>query len=199
VPRRLESDEFRALFDRYFRVVHTYVARRVRADEDVDEIAIAVFEVAWAKFEQIPIEPHTRQWLLLVARHKIANHSRGAARWGRLIERLTSYRAVAPIELDELGTEDDVALRAFGRLSAAHREVLALIAWDGLSYAEAAAVLRCSTDAFGVRLFRARAAYRDAFELENRRGSPAASMPNGDAPRRHRLRRREHVRGGADD
>jgi RNA polymerase sigma-70 factor (ECF subfamily) len=45
---------------------------------------------------------------------------------------------------------------AWERLSAADREVLALVAWEQLSVADAARALGCSASVFSVRLHRAR-------------------------------------------
>ena len=53
-------------------------------------------------------------------------------------------------------SERDAARVAFSRLSASQREVLQIVAWEGLDASEAAVVLGCSTGAFRVRLHRAR-------------------------------------------
>jgi RNA polymerase sigma-70 factor, ECF subfamily len=47
-------------------------------------------------------------------------------------------------------------VEAVQRLSAAQREVVLLVAWEGLSNREAAIALGCSTPAFELRLHRAR-------------------------------------------
>ena len=51
---------------------------------------------------------------------------------------------------------DPAVWEAWNRCDLADREVLALIAWEELSVAEAARVLGCSAPQFSVRLFRAR-------------------------------------------
>jgi RNA polymerase sigma-70 factor (ECF subfamily) len=50
----------------------------------------------------------------------------------------------------------DAFATAFAQLEEHEREVLRLVAWDGLSTREAAGVLECSAAAFRVRLHRAR-------------------------------------------
>jgi RNA polymerase sigma-70 factor (ECF subfamily) len=45
---------------------------------------------------------------------------------------------------------------ALQRLSFDDQEVLRLVAWEGLSHAEVAQVLQCSTNAVGIRVHRAR-------------------------------------------
>ncbi len=47
-------------------------------------------------------------------------------------------------------------LYALGQLNQADQEALLLVAWDGLSYQEAAQVLGCTRTAFGLRLYRAK-------------------------------------------
>ena len=53
---------------------------------------------------------------------------------------------------------------AVGQLSSADQEVLLLAAWEGLSHAEIATALDCSTDAVDKRLQRAKQRLRSQFE-----------------------------------
>jgi RNA polymerase sigma factor (sigma-70 family) len=175
------EQDFRRVYDRYYGDVDAYVRRRVRSPEDVEEIVNAVFLVAWQKFDRLPVDASLRHWLLLTARYKIGNRIRSAQRAGRLFERLTRHRVVivASFDLDQATFDDPVVLHAFMTLRPAQQEVLALVVWDGLSYAEAAAVLKCTVNTFGVRLNRARAAYRAAFEREMLRSDPSAGAGGG--------------------
>ncbi|GAB2818915.1 hypothetical protein GCM10027176_24190 [Actinoallomurus bryophytorum] len=52
--------------------------------------------------------------------------------------------------------EDSAVAEVFDRLPDRDRELLALVAWEGLSHAEIATTLGCSSNAVGVRLHRAR-------------------------------------------
>jgi RNA polymerase sigma-70 factor, ECF subfamily len=172
---------FAEFYDRHYFPVLGYVHRRVSSPEDAEEIVNTVFQVAWRKFEKLPGEPRNRQWLLLTARQTIANQSRGVERWRRLIERLSAHHIQADeeFEFDDVPSPDPMVIRAFQTLSRAYQEVLALAIWDGVSYEEGGAVLDCSPNAFGVRLNRARAAYRAALERERAvgvsAGAPAVS------------------------
>jgi RNA polymerase sigma factor (sigma-70 family) len=169
--------DFRRVYDRYYSDVDAYVRRRVRSPEDVEEIVNAVFVVAWQKFDRLPQDASLKHWLLLTARYKIGNRIRSVRRFGRLFEQLTRHRLVsaATFDLDAASFDDPIVLRAFMALKPAQQEVLALVVWDELSYAEAAAVLKCTVNTFGVRLNRARAAYRAAFEEEMSRGERSLS------------------------
>lgn len=163
------TDEFRRFYDRHYWTVVEFVSRRVASAHDVDELVNSVFTIAWHKRGDIPAEPRDREWLLLVARHKVANFQRGIGRWEKLIDRLSRIRnPAASATVDDVAVVNDVAIRALKTLRSTHREVLMLIAWDGLNYAEAAAVLGCSTNVFGVRLHRARQAFARAYEEECR-------------------------------
>ena len=85
---------------------------------------------------------------------------------------------------DSLGRRDELA-SAFADLEEAEREVLRLVAWEGLSTRDAAAVIGCSPGAFRVRLHRARRKLAKGLKnagprpLEGRRGP---SMPAEEGP-----------------
>ncbi|WP_017570164.1 sigma factor-like helix-turn-helix DNA-binding protein [Nocardiopsis halotolerans] len=69
--------------------------------------------------------------------------------------------------------ERDTAIRALDRLSAADRELVMLLAWEGLELAEAARVLGCTAATARVRLHRARR------RIERLLGSPAPEEEAG--------------------
>ena len=95
---------------------------------------------------------------------------------GRLIARIEASHAAAP--QPALGDPDGRLTRALRQVPAAEREALMLVAWEQLSYAEAAQVLGCSPNAIGIRVHRARARVREAF------GEPPPGKPgprNADA------------------
>jgi RNA polymerase sigma-70 factor (ECF subfamily) len=55
--------------------------------------------------------------------------------------------------------------QAFSALTEQDRELLLLIAWEGLDMAQAAQVLGCSRNALGVRLHRARKRFAAALRI----------------------------------
>lgn len=61
-------------------------------------------------------------------------------------------------------TEREAALQALAGLPEADRELLTLIAWQGLSARQAAQVLGCTTATLTVRLYRARRRLESALE-----------------------------------
>jgi RNA polymerase sigma-70 factor (ECF subfamily) len=66
----------------------------------------------------------------------------------------------------EVLAERDEVLAAFAALRERDREVLRLVAWDGLTPAEAASVLDVTRLAFSVRLHRARRRLQHALERD---------------------------------
>ena len=63
---------------------------------------------------------------------------------------------------------------AFRGLPEADRELLALVAWEGLDNGQVADVLGCSRNAVRIRLHRARARLADAMAQQSARSWPAA-------------------------
>jgi RNA polymerase sigma-70 factor (ECF subfamily) len=127
---------------------------------EVDDVVAETFVVAWRRIGSMP-DP-ALPWLLGVARGVAANTTRSANRRNALHTRLASAepapdRAAA---LDGSDAESGSVMAALDRLSAADRELLTLIAWDGLTPAAAAQALGCSRATLAVRLHRARARLR---------------------------------------
>ena len=144
------------LYGRHAAAVHAYALRRVdRAT--ADEVVAETFVVAWRQLDRIPPEP--LPWLYGVARRVIANQMRGANRRAALLGRLSSQPVIADLEMPMSET-----LQQLQRLGARDREVLLLVAWEGLSQAQAAEVLGCSNVAVRVRLHRARSRLRDLLD-----------------------------------
>lgn len=142
---------FELLYGRHAAAVKAYAMRR--AGESVaDDVVAEVFVVCWRRFEEIPAEP--LPWLLGVARRVLSTQRRGEQRREALARRLESdlgvFVASQPV------SEDGVLAAALARLSENDRELLLLIAWDGLSPSDAATVLGIKPATARVRLMRAR-------------------------------------------
>ncbi len=130
---------------------------RRMAGRDLAEDAVAeTFAVVWRKRDLIP-DP-ALPWLYAIAVRVIANQRRGIERRRALGERLAHAEPSGGGGVDPVDSIDrrDAFAAAFGRLSEQEREVLRLVAWDGLDNGDAARVLGCSPGAFRVRLHRAR-------------------------------------------
>jgi RNA polymerase sigma-70 factor, ECF subfamily len=139
-------ERFEQIYLEHRRAVEAYVRRRA-PESVVEDVVSETFLVCWRRLDRVPAEP--LPWLYAVARKTLANHRRKLAREG------TERPELATAEPEPLG--DSVLAAAFASLRERDREVLRLVAWEGLSLAEAAAVLACSRVACRVRYHRAKA------------------------------------------
>jgi RNA polymerase sigma-70 factor (ECF subfamily) len=97
-----------------------------------------------------------------VARHVIANQRRGERRRSALGERLAANVDQAALEAVPSDEATGELARAFATLSEADRELLSLVAWEGLTRDELAVALGTNRAAVRLRLHRARKRLRDA-------------------------------------
>ncbi|HTX47476.1 MAG TPA: sigma-70 region 4 domain-containing protein, partial [Solirubrobacteraceae bacterium] len=122
-----------------------------------------VFLVVWRRLDQVPSE--CLPWLLAVARRALANRRRSARRASALEERLADGRSA------EEPSKDLGLLSALSTLSTRDREVLLLIAWEGLDHSEVAEVLSIRRAAVATRFHRARRRLAAALAAEQGAGS----------------------------
>ncbi len=153
-PERHRRERFEALFERCHPQVRAYVLRRA-PQAIVEDVVSETFLVAWRALDSVPGEP--LPWLYGVARRTLANHRRGHLRSAALSARLTRTLVSPPEQEGPVSQEVEPQLRnALLALTVREREALLLVAWEGLSPAQAASALGCSSAAFRVRLHRAR-------------------------------------------
>lgn len=154
---------FEAIFEQQFDVVLRFALSRVEP-ETAKDVTAETFLAAWRSMDTLPPEP--RPWLITVARHKIADHYRATGRRDALAASLAITAPSAAGDPAEAVAETGSVRAALARLRPTDQEILRLLAWDGLSRAEAAQVLGCSTALFAVRLHRARRRLREALDAE---------------------------------
>jgi len=171
-----DSERFERIYREHFRAVLRFAAARIDPERAKD-VAAETFLVAWRRLDDVPAEP--RAWLLGVARKAIAGQFRSETRRDALAVRLRGAEGAESTDPPELLADRDEVLAAFAALRERDREVLRLVAWDGLDAAEAADVLGVTRLAFTVRLHRARRRLERALEPE-----PSSSAPQK-TPRRH--------------
>lgn len=153
------SDEtrFRALFDQSYPTVVRYAYNRGHRGPDAEDLVSATFEVAWRRLADVPDGEDATPWLLVVVRNLSRNAGRRARRHGVLIEPWAEPEHVVGLG----GLEDSVAAReqllgALAALKEIDRELILLVAWDGLEPAQAGEVLGLRAGAARSRLHRAR-------------------------------------------
>ncbi|MDQ2723951.1 MAG: sigma-70 family RNA polymerase sigma factor [Actinomycetota bacterium] len=153
-PTSAAAVRFEQLFTDYHLPVARYAQRRI-ADDAVADVVAEVFTVAWRRLGDIgtPALP----WLYQVARHVLANSNRHHRREAEFVRLQASALAAVPGDDPALVAASRLtAAAAFGQLGENDREILALVAWEGLDLGGVAGALGVSRGTATVRLHRAR-------------------------------------------
>lgn len=173
-----ERDEkwFVALYERAYADVLRYARRRVGEDAARD-VAAETFLVAWRRLDEIPAE--SLPWLYGVASGVLANEWRRSRRQDRVAARIAASLPVIPEDGTEQIEESASVAAGLATLSESDREVISLVAWEGLDARAAAQVAGCSPGAFAVRLHRARRRLQQALEDQYVKQSRRTSVSYG--------------------
>ncbi|MCX5410972.1 RNA polymerase sigma factor [Streptomyces sp. NBC_00059] len=174
VRRSLEDpDAFAALFDRYADDIHRYAARRL-GTEAADDLMAETFVIAFQQRRRYDLaRPHARPWLYGIVTNLVGGHRRAEARRLRALSRAESAapgdgggdgepladRVAARVSAEGIRSE---LARALAALPARYRDVLLVVAWGDLDYAEAAEALGVPVGTVRSRLHRARKKLREA-------------------------------------
>ena len=143
---------FERIYAEHADAVRAYVRRRAPAAV-VDDVVAGVFVVALRRIDDVP--RNALPWLYAVARKTLANERRR-----RHDLPLTQEPAYEP---EPVG--DPRLAAAFAALSDADREILRLVAWEGLPFRDVARVLDVSPVAARVRFHRAKARLAAGLEV----------------------------------
>lgn len=137
-----------------------YLQRRVHVVDEAADLLGETMLQAWRRADACPADAERqRMWLFTIAAHVLANHRRGAVRRHRLADRLrTAVSRDAPPEDSERHAVRDAVLR----LHEAHRELVMLIHWDGMTVVQAAELLGINPSTARSRYAAARSALREA-------------------------------------
>jgi len=150
--------DFERIYAEHVDAVRAYVRRRA-PESVVDDVVSDVFVVALRRIEDVP--RNALPWLYGVARKTLANERR---------KRREVSLAHEPSYEPEPVTDPQLAT-AFASLSDADREILRLVAWEGLAFRDVARVLELSPVAARVRFHRAKTRLAAALE------APASFRP----------------------
>jgi RNA polymerase sigma-70 factor (ECF subfamily) len=167
-----DAEEFGALFERHSRAVYNFAFRSTANWAAAEDAASDVFLTAWRRRGEVVFTTESGSvlpWLLGVAANQLRNQRRSGRRASTALGRLNA-RAVQPDHSDEtLGRLADEAQMAevqavVERLPEHERDVLALCAWAGFDYAEAAIALDVPIGTVRSRLARARTHLQELVE-----------------------------------
>jgi RNA polymerase sigma-70 factor, ECF subfamily len=149
-----DADRFTAIYDACRQRVWAYVVSRA-GRQIADEVVSETFAIAWRRRDDVPDSP--LPWLLGVARNVLRDGIRAEARRASLAAELRTWaEPVTGADVGEDVAERLAVLRALAVLGEDDREILILVAWQGLTPRDAANVLGCSAATLRVRLHRAR-------------------------------------------
>jgi RNA polymerase sigma factor (sigma-70 family) len=161
------EESFTAVFDRHFRDVHGYVARRLGQDM-ADDVAAETFLTAFRLYDRFDAGRGDRlAWLYGIATNLMRRHRRDEVRGYRAMTRLAPVDTVANHDDRVVTRVNAEGLRgalaaALAGLSTGDRDVLLLVALAGLTYDQVAEALGISYGTVCSRLNRARRKVRAA-------------------------------------
>jgi len=167
-----DADSFAVLFRRYVSPITLYGVRRCSDPDDVADLVAETFLVALqASGRYIPETDTALPWLFGIARRVLAKQRRRKAGTRRLLVKATNTLLhFTASEEDSIAAAIDAARQAplleagLASLSSSEREVLELVAYDGLSPSEVATMLNLSPNAARLRLSRARRHLRNVLD-----------------------------------
>jgi RNA polymerase sigma-70 factor (ECF subfamily) len=172
---RIAFDEaaLESFYRAHVELVEKFIARRVADPHLAADLTADVFLAA---IEAAPSYDSRRgtpsAWLVGIARNVVACEFRRAARERRARDRIDARELLDTDDVVRLQERIDAEAHARGvldaltRLPAGEREILELVAVDGLNPREAASVLGITAVAARVRLHRARSAMHKALKPE---------------------------------
>lgn len=180
------ADEFTEAYRANYGDLLRFVRRRVDPG-DADEIVAEVFTIAWRRWSDAPED--VRPWFFGIA-YNVLSQSQRTWRRQRALELRVAGEPSRPSSTPLGAADDAIDLKAaWGRLDSRDREVIALVAWDGLTGDEAAQVLGCSRATFAARLSRA----RRRFAAQVSRGHPPGPASDMRSPADHAITHRAPV------
>ncbi|GAA0945475.1 RNA polymerase sigma factor [Nonomuraea longicatena] len=151
-----EAERFASVYAATYEQILGYAVRRCEDPEDAADVVAETFATAWRRVHALPDGDEARLWLYGIARKTLANHRRGRVRRQHHSAELDADVADLYAHDPDSAVELSTIARTFRELSDGDRELLSLVAWEGLDHAELAKVLGVSRNAVRIRLHRAR-------------------------------------------
>jgi RNA polymerase sigma factor (sigma-70 family) len=175
---------FGDLYQSHARAVQSYCLWRTADLGEAEDATATAFLEAWRRRERLTLTTESAAPLLLgIATNVLRHQWRSRRRHRDALARMrvsepapedVEAEAIARLDAIRAVSEGGAAIRALPRRD---REVLALLAWAGLSYAEIAVALGLPVGTVRSRIARARARLGDAFP-----DPTAVPRPEGETP-----------------
>jgi len=160
-PQGIEG--FEALFELHARTIYNFCFRRTGDWAQAEDLTSVVFLEAWRRRGQVDlVDEPALPWLYGVATNVVRNARRSLRRHRAALERMPAAQPTPDFAQEAAERLDDErrmreVLDAVHSLPSHDQEVLALCAWEGLSYEDAARALEVPVGTVRSRLSRARA------------------------------------------
>ncbi len=153
------------LYDRFGDRIYNYCYRRTASWSDAEDLTSEVFLTAWRTRARAPeSEDGQLPWLYAIATNVLRNHTRSARRGTAAIHRLPVPGDARPADdvIEQMTSEQRLraALDRLAEFPQSHQDVFWLVAWEELSYEQAAQALDCPVGTVRSRLSRVRQALR---------------------------------------
>lgn len=157
-----DADALTEVFDRHADRIYRHCFRLTADRADAEDATATVFLEVWRHRQRVQVHDGTvAPWLYGVATNVCRNLTRGRRRHLRAVARLPrpdeqpdhADRVVERLDTEHRARE---VLAAIDRLPQRERDVVALVAWSGLTYEAAAAALDVPVGTVRSRLSRAR-------------------------------------------
>ena len=178
------DDGFSAVFSSHSADVLRFARRRLGGDDAAWDVVSDTFTSAWRNWNRRPADDALLPWLYAIAANAIRDRHRAAGRQRRLVGRLSMLHPdVAVPDLASGVLDRDGLAAAFARLSPADREVLMLVAWEGLTDASAIGlVLGLRPGTVRARVHRARRRLRELLALTDDEAAEEGEMTSASQP-----------------
>jgi RNA polymerase sigma-70 factor (ECF subfamily) len=150
-----KETRFRALFSENYLQLAGYARHRGLNVEETDDLIASTFEVVWRRFENVPAGDEAVLWLYGIAYNQLRNLRRSKRRQTRLAARILPIASM-PDSADPSDILVETIRAALRALALEDREVILLVAGEGLSAEEVGVVLGCGAVTARSRLHRAR-------------------------------------------
>lgn len=152
------NERFTQLFEACGPRLYAYACRQV-GRANAEDLVADTFVVALRRMDVVPVPTaDALAWLVATARKLAANQRRRDRTqeryWVQAVRDFWHHDST--IAAEDAVAERERCLTALAGLSEGDRELLLLVAWEGLTAEEASRVLGISRNAFAVRLHRSR-------------------------------------------
>jgi RNA polymerase sigma-70 factor (ECF subfamily) len=166
-----DGGAFGALFERHAEAIYNHCFRRTASWSVAQDLTSVAFLEAWRRKDDVRLHSASiLPWLLAVANNCIRNSDRSIRRHQRLLAKLPTGGVSYDTEdvWERIGDEEKMAsiLAKINGLRIEEREVIALIDWAELTYAEAATSLSIPEGTVRSRLSRAHAQLRALIDAD---------------------------------